>query len=76
MSNCKYKTPCGICTIRTDEDPTPIIHYCKYEEKCENIPFTSQSCPVCGNSAWGYENDKIVCGVCGNTIIKEAENED
>ena len=36
MSNCKFRTICGICTIRTDEDPTPIIHYCKYSEKCED----------------------------------------
>lgn len=37
-------------------------------EKCEDIPFTSQSCPSCGNSMWGYENGKIVCAVCGNKI--------
>lgn len=79
MTDCKYRTPCGICTIRTDADPTPIIHYCKYEEKCEDIPFTSQSCSSCGHSVWGYENGKIVCCVCGHTMAdmrKEAENED
>lgn len=36
MDNCKYRTPCGICKIRSDEDPTPIIHYCKYPEKCKD----------------------------------------
>lgn len=35
MSNCKYKTPCGICSIRTDADPTPRLHFCKAEEACE-----------------------------------------
>lgn len=35
MINCKYRTPCGICTIRTDADDNPfVVHYCKYDEKC------------------------------------------
>lgn len=38
MTNCKYRTPCGICTIRTDADPTPNVHYCKADAKCEESP--------------------------------------
>ena len=50
----------------------------KEEAENENIPFTSQTCPFCGNSMWGYENGKIVCCVCGHTMAdmsEEAENE-
>lgn len=32
MSDCKYKTPCGICKAKTDADANGVIHYCKYEK--------------------------------------------
>lgn len=78
MSNCKYKTPCGICRVKTDADANPlVVHYCDYPEKCEDNPFTSLSCPSCGNSMWGYENGRIVCAVCGNYMgdMRGAKNE-
>ena len=31
-----------------------------------DIPFTSLSCPCCGNNMWGYVNGKVICAVCGN----------
>lgn len=36
MSNCKYRTPCGICKAKTDADANAVVHYCKYPEKCED----------------------------------------
>lgn len=33
----------------------------------------NKSCPSCGNYVWGYENNKIVCAVCGYSAERSEE---
>lgn len=39
----------------------------------ENPFITLMNCPSCGNCMWGYENNKIVCAVCGYSAKRSEE---